>query len=65
MNMDTERAKQIYESEQTFAVHLGDDSVWIENVDEANGMATVQVGSDPLNTFTVACDRLQEGKKPR
>lgn len=61
--MDTTRAKQIYESEQTVAVHLGDDSVWIENVDVANGMATVQVGGNPLNTLTVSCDRLKEVSK--
>ncbi|QHT63027.1 small, acid-soluble spore protein, H family [Paenibacillus lycopersici] len=58
--MDTKRAMEIYNSKDTFAVHLGDKSVWIENVDETNGMATVQVGSDPLNTQTVSCDRLTE-----
>ncbi|RCW47570.1 H-type small acid-soluble spore protein [Paenibacillus prosopidis] len=60
--MDTARAKQIYESEQTFLVQLDGDSVWIENVDEANGMATVMVENNPVNTKTVSCDRLHEGK---
>lgn len=60
--MDTARVKQIYESEQTFLVQLDGDSVWIENVDEANGMATVMVENNPVNTKTVSCDRLQEGK---
>lgn len=61
--MDTARAKQIYESKGTHAVHLEGDSVWIENVDEANGMATVTVGNNPLNTQTVSVDRLQEVKE--
>ncbi len=58
--MDIARAKQIYESEQTFKVKLDEDSVWIENVDEENGMATVTVGNNPLNNKTVSCDRLME-----
>ncbi|MUT67635.1 H-type small acid-soluble spore protein [Paenibacillus sp. NEAU-GSW1] len=59
--MDTTRAKQIYDSKQIIGVQLDDEhSVWIENVDEANGMATVQVGSNPLNTQTVSVDRLKE-----
>ncbi|MFF2091732.1 H-type small acid-soluble spore protein [Paenibacillus sp. NPDC058174] len=59
--MEATRAKQIYESKQTIGVQLdGEKSVWIESVDEANGMATVQVGSDPLNTHTVSVDRLKE-----
>jgi small acid-soluble spore protein H (minor) len=58
--METARAMQIYESEQTFLVQLDEDSVWIENVDEANGMATVMVGNNPVNTKTVSCDRLKE-----
>ncbi|WP_219833949.1 H-type small acid-soluble spore protein [Paenibacillus sp. R14(2021)] len=58
--MKTQRAMEIYNSKDTFAVQLGEDSVWIENVDETNGMATVQVGSDPLNTLTVSIDRLKE-----
>lgn len=60
--MKTERAQQIYKSKDTIAVHLEGKPVWIENVDEGNGMATVQVESNPLNTMTVAIDRLQEGK---
>ncbi|MFC4812756.1 H-type small acid-soluble spore protein [Paenibacillus sp. GCM10023250] len=58
--MDTKRAMEIYKSKDTFDVQLGDKSVWIENVDEANGMATVRVGTDPLDTHTVSCDRLKE-----
>lgn len=58
--MNTTRAKQIYESDQTFSVMLDGDSVWIEHVDEANDMATVQVSSIPVTTKTVSCDRLQE-----
>jgi small acid-soluble spore protein H (minor) len=61
--MNIERAKQIYESSDTYAVQLEDDSVWIENVDEANGMATVTVGNNPVNTKTVSVDRLREIKK--
>ncbi|MGZ9583849.1 H-type small acid-soluble spore protein [Paenibacillus marinisediminis] len=59
--MDAERAKQIYEMKDTVEVRLdGEQSVWIENVDEANGMATVQVGTNPVNTRTVNVDRLVE-----
>lgn len=60
--MDVKRTKQIYESEDMFAVQLGGKSVWIENVDVANEMATVRVGSDPLNTLTVSVERLEEGR---
>jgi small acid-soluble spore protein H (minor) len=58
--MDAKRAKAIYESKDTIAVMLEGEPVWIENVDEANGMATVQVGSRPGNTQTVRVDRLEE-----
>ncbi|CAM4330408.1 small acid-soluble spore protein H (minor) [Paenibacillus endophyticus] len=58
--MDKARAKQIYDSDETFTVQLDADSVWIENVDEANGMVTVTVGNNPVNTKTVSCDRLKE-----
>ncbi|WP_195574339.1 H-type small acid-soluble spore protein [Paenibacillus sp. 1001270B_150601_E10] len=60
--MDAERAKQIYEMKDTVPVLLdGEQSVWIENVDIANRMATVQVGTRPTNTETVSVERLQEG----
>lgn len=60
--MKAQRAKQIYESKDTIPVHLDDgQSVWIENVDVANGVATVQVGMNPMNTQTVAVNRLTEG----
>lgn len=58
--MDTKRAKEIYDSERTYSIMLDGDSVWIENVDEANGMATVQVGNNPVNMKTVSCGRLTE-----
>ncbi|CAH1203736.1 Small, acid-soluble spore protein H [Paenibacillus sp. JJ-223] len=58
--MDAKRAKAIFDSKDTIAVSLDGEPVWIEHVDEANGMATVQVGSDPLNTHTVSVDRLKE-----
>ncbi|GFN29821.1 H-type small acid-soluble spore protein [Paenibacillus xylaniclasticus] len=58
--MDIKRAKQIYESPATIGVHLEGEPVWIENVDEAKGLATVQVGGTPQNTQTVSVDRLVE-----
>ncbi|WP_308636311.1 H-type small acid-soluble spore protein [Paenibacillus silvisoli] len=58
--MDAKRAMQIYSSKDTYEVHMGGQPVWIENVDEQNGLATVQVGADPHNTQTVSVDRLQE-----
>jgi len=59
--MNAQRAKEIYESKDTIAVQLDDgQSVWIENVDMAGGVATVQVGANPANTQTVAVERLQE-----
>lgn len=58
--MDVQRAREIYESKDTIGVRVDGESVWIENVDETNGMATVQFGSRPANTKTVSVDRLQE-----
>ncbi|SFE85821.1 small acid-soluble spore protein H (minor) [Paenibacillus algorifonticola] len=58
--MDASRAKQIYDSSQIIGVQLDGKSVWIEHVDIANSMATVQVGSNPLNTETVSVERLRE-----
>lgn len=61
--MNIERAQQIYDSKDNIAVHLEDgQSVWIEKVDGANGVATVQVGANPANTQTVAVERLQESQ---
>ncbi|KOS04466.1 MULTISPECIES: H-type small acid-soluble spore protein [Paenibacillus] len=58
--MNVERAKAIYDSPDTIAVQMDGKPIWIEHVDEANGMATVQVGSRPTNTQTVRVDRLEE-----
>ena len=59
--MKAERAKTILEMKDTVPVKLdGEHSVWIESVDMANEMATVQVGNNPLNTQTVAVNRLEE-----
>ncbi|MGG1615434.1 H-type small acid-soluble spore protein [Paenibacillus sp. NRS-1782] len=58
--MNVERAKAIYNSSENIAVQLEGRPIWIEHVDEANGMATVQVGSNPGNTQTVRVDRLEE-----
>ena len=59
--MKVERAKNILEMKETVPVKLdGEHSVWIESVDVANEMATVQVGNNPLNTHTVAVNRLEE-----
>ena len=59
--MDVKRAKEIFRSEETIPVFLDGEPVWIENVDETNGMATVQVGNRPANMKTVAVERLIEG----
>ncbi|GAB6988112.1 H-type small acid-soluble spore protein [Paenibacillus pini] len=58
--MDVKRAMDIYQDKSTISVKLEGEPVWIENVDEVNGMATVQVGSRPANTQTVKVERLQE-----
>jgi len=59
--MKAERAKNILEMKETVPVKLdGEHSVWIESVDMANEMATVQVGNNQLNTHTVAVNRLEE-----
>lgn len=58
--MNAQRAQDIYESKDMIAVHLDGEPVWIEHVDTANGMATVQVGSRPTNVHTVSVDRLEE-----
>ncbi|THF74729.1 H-type small acid-soluble spore protein [Cohnella fermenti] len=58
--MNSKRAAEIYASKDTIAVQLDGEPVWIENVDDANGMATVQVGAKPTNTKTVSVERLTE-----
>ncbi|MCD9023635.1 H-type small acid-soluble spore protein [Cohnella silvisoli] len=59
--MNAQRAQEIYESSDNIPVQLDDgQSVWIENVDTANGVATVQIGQSPTNTQTVAVERLKE-----
>ncbi|MFD1772661.1 H-type small acid-soluble spore protein [Paenibacillus rhizophilus] len=60
--MDIQRAQDIFASKDNISVHLDGESVWIEHVDAANGMATVQVGSRPTNVHTVGVDRLEEQK---
>ncbi len=60
--MEVERAVEIFNSKDTYTVNLEGESVWIEHVDQQNGMATVQVGSRPTNTLTVNVDRLEEGE---
>ena len=59
--MNAQRAREIYESSDNIAVQLDDgQSVWIEKVDVANGVATVQVGQRPHNSQTVGVERLRE-----
>ncbi|KOR82491.1 H-type small acid-soluble spore protein [Paenibacillus solani] len=60
--MEIQRAVEIFNSKDTYKVNLEGKSVWIEHVDQQNGMATVQVGSRPTNTLTVNVDRLKEGE---
>ncbi|MDO7907229.1 H-type small acid-soluble spore protein [Paenibacillus sp. JX-17] len=61
--MDVKRAKAIYEAKDNIPVRLEGKPIWIEHVDEANGMATVQLGNNPLDTHTVRVDRLEEVHK--
>ena len=58
--MNAQRAAEIFSSKDTIEVELEGQPVWIENVDEANGMATVQIGAKPTNTKTVSVERLRE-----
>lgn len=60
--MEIQRAVEIFNSKDIYKVNLEGESVWIEHVDQQNGMATVQVGSRPTNTLTVNVDRLKEGE---
>lgn len=60
--MEMDRAWSIFKSDDTFKVKLEGEPVWIEHIDQANGMATVQVGSRPTNTVTVNVERLEEGE---
>ncbi|MBU5345152.1 small, acid-soluble spore protein, H family [Paenibacillus sp. LC231] len=60
--MEIQRAVEIFNSKDIYKVNLEGESVWIEHVDQQNGMATVQVGSRPTNTLTVDVDRLKEGE---
>lgn len=59
--MNTKRALEIYHSKEQVGVQWNGEPVWIEHVDETNGMATVQVGSRPTDVQTVAVDALTEG----
>ncbi|MGF7046317.1 small acid-soluble spore protein H (minor) [Paenibacillus sp. DS2015] len=61
--MDLRRALDIYHDQDSIAVQLDGEPVWIEHVDEVYGMATVQVGSKPTNTHTVSVERLQKKEK--
>ena len=59
--MNIERAREIFDAKDTIPVRLDSgEPVWIENVDDAGGVATVQVGTNPLNTQTVAVERIHE-----
>jgi small acid-soluble spore protein, H-type len=58
--VNAQRAAEIFSSKDTIEVELEGQPVWIENVDEANGMATVQIGAKPTNTKTVSVERLRE-----
>lgn len=58
--MNIQRAVDIFNASETYKVSLEGEPVWIEHVDQQNGMATVQVGSRPTNTLTVNVDRLKE-----
>jgi len=58
--VNAQRAAEIISSKDTIEVELEGQPVWIENVDEANGMATVQIGAKPTNTKTVSVERLRE-----
>jgi len=59
--MNAQRAREIYESSDNIKVQLDNgQSVWIENVDVENGVATVQVGQSPTDMQTVDVERLQE-----
>ncbi|MGM1048608.1 small acid-soluble spore protein H (minor) [Paenibacillus uliginis N3/975] len=60
--MELDRAWSIFKSDDTFKVKLEGEPVWIEHIDQANGMATVQVGSRPTDTVTVNVERLEEGE---
>lgn len=58
--MNVQRAVEIFNSKDTYKVNLEGEPVWIEHVDQQNGMATVQIGARPTNTMTVKVDRLEE-----
>ncbi len=59
--MDAQRAKEIYESADNFKVRLDSgEPVWIEDVDVAGGVATVQVGQSPTVVRTVGVEKLEE-----
>ncbi|WP_274649101.1 H-type small acid-soluble spore protein [Paenibacillus humicola] len=59
--MDTKRALEIYNAEETIPVHLDGRPVWIEKVDETSGTAAVKIESNPERTQNVPVDQLQEG----
>ncbi|CAM2980120.1 H-type small acid-soluble spore protein [Paenibacillus sediminis] len=61
--MELKRAKEIFESKDTYPVQLDGQPVWIEDIDETNKMAKVQIGNRPTNTVTVNVEQLKEPGK--
>lgn len=60
--MDIKRAQEIFNDEDTIRVEYKGEPVWIEELDVANEMAHVQVGTSPVNVQTVNVAQLVEAE---
>ena len=58
--MDAKRAQEIVESEESIRVMHGDDSIWIDMVDQKYGTATIHQMNDPANEMDVKVQELEE-----
>ncbi|GIQ67377.1 H-type small acid-soluble spore protein [Xylanibacillus composti] len=58
--MDTKRAKEILNSVNKVNVAFEGDSVWIDSVDEVNGVADIHVEHNEEKRRTVPVEELQE-----
>ena len=58
--MDAARAQEISSSQSMVSVSYKGESVYIEHVDQSNGLATIHPIDDPTTKQSVSVDELME-----
>lgn len=58
--MDAQRAQQISDSQEMVSVSYNGQNVYIEHVDQQNGMATIHPLDNPNNKQSVSVESLVE-----